>query len=917
MNRFPRAAGPTARNRLTVRLMGAALESLERRLLFNSYVVTTTADGGAGSLRQAILDANALPGGDLVSFAIPGGGVHTIAPATPLPELTDPVTIDGATQPGYHGMPLIELDGAAAGLDADGLTLDTGQTIIAGLAINRFSADGLLLQSGSFDILRANFIGTDPAGTMAEGNGGSGIVVRGPSATIGGASPADRNVISGNRMSGVVLAAAGPRVWNNYIGTNSAGDTPLGNHGEGIDVNGTGNTSPISLGVTILNNSMPIGAGNLISGNGSSGILVASSASQVTIAGNRIGTDAAGTAAVPNGSSADAPYHDGITSLDPNLLVGGNMQQTRNLISGNRGAGIHLDAPSDGETRITGNYIGPNAAGNAALGNQGDGILAASAVFRLGDLDAPHGNLISGNGHDGILVTGNPTFDFIDILHNLIGTDATGASAIGNGGNGIELVEAARVTIGEVGGFNGSNVISGNAGDGILVRATSQPTRFDNAIRGNFIGTDRTGMLRLGNGRNGIELLTSGTVVGGEGTFNSRSYVPSNIISANAGSGIRIGRGDLPLASNNTIQGNYIGLDAAGDYKPDLGNDGDGITLVNAAHTLVGDFQTFTRRGNAIAWNGGNGITVSGGATAVDNQFTSNTIYFNDKLGIDLNEDGVTPNDPGDADTGPNQLQNFPVITSVLQGTRRAVVTYTLNAMPNTTYRVDFFASVRHDPSGFGEGQQFVGNDTVQTGRDGTVTRTKIFTSQTNFAGIFTATATDPAGNTSEFSAAVSAQPLPPLTVTAAAYDPSGNLPAIRVTFSNDVTVDPASLQIINLTPPAPPKARSIQYDPTTHTATYRPGAFPDGHFRATIVSDDVRDIWGQNLNDGKDYVFDFYVAAGDLNLDGMVNFEDLLALSRSYRQAGGFTQGDLDHNGKVDFADLLLLVQHYGNSVR
>src|SRR5262249_43981380 len=162
--------------------------------------VTNTNNNGGGSLRQAIASANGAAGADTINFNIPGGGVHTIIPTTPLPAITGPVTIDGTTQPGYAGTPLIEIQGpaggAAAGLDLQGGS--SGSTI-RGLVINSFtSGNAIRIQSSNNDVIAGNYLGTNAAGTAALGNQVGVYIQIGTNDRIGGTVAADRNVISGN-----------------------------------------------------------------------------------------------------------------------------------------------------------------------------------------------------------------------------------------------------------------------------------------------------------------------------------------------------------------------------------------------------------------------------------------------------------------------------------------------------------------------------------------------------------------------------------------------------------------------------------------------------------------------------------------------------------------------------------------------
>ena len=219
-------------------LLGGVPDSLmDSALVISSFTVTTTDDSGAGSLRQAILDANANPGADTILFDV-GTGPITISPATPLPAITDPVEIDGTSQPGYAGIPLIELNGAAAGSGAAGLILSAGNSSVRGLAINRFSGDGILVQGSGGNVIAACALGTNPDGTIAEGNNGDGVKVDDVGDNvIGGTVTSDRNVISGNTAHGVEIGgvlATGNRVLGNVIGTTRDGEASVGNRFFGV-----------------------------------------------------------------------------------------------------------------------------------------------------------------------------------------------------------------------------------------------------------------------------------------------------------------------------------------------------------------------------------------------------------------------------------------------------------------------------------------------------------------------------------------------------------------------------------------------------------------------------------------------------------------------------------------------------------
>ena len=247
-----------------------------------TFAVTNTNDSGTGSLRQAILDANASSGTfDTIVFNIPGAGPFTIAPTTQLPIITDRVTIDGTSQPGYSGAPLIELDGTSAGANSNGLWLGADGSLIRGLVINRFGTSGMegsdggggiLIQSAN-NIIEGNYIGTDATGTVARPNRSDGVLIDHGGNRIGGTLPSSRNVISGNGRIGVWIDGRGRpgdipssnRLEGNYIGTDVTGTLDLGNVLDGVNIisganNTVGGTDPA--------------AANIISGNGRHGVVI-------------------------------------------------------------------------------------------------------------------------------------------------------------------------------------------------------------------------------------------------------------------------------------------------------------------------------------------------------------------------------------------------------------------------------------------------------------------------------------------------------------------------------------------------------------------------------------------------------------------------------------------------------------------
>ena len=360
-------------------------------------------DGGVCTLRAAIQEANALLGADFIVFNIAGTGVQTIAPFSPLPEITAPLSIDGFSQPGaspntnpttqgLNAVLLIELSGQNAGAGADGIRITGGSSVVRGLVINRFSDDGIAVNDGDQNTVIGNYIGTDPTGMFDLGNDGDGftvdstiITILSAANTIGGTLPADRNLISGNQENGVnIFFSSGNRVQGNIVGLAADGATDLGNNETGVILNFGSNNI---VGGAVLE------ARNIVSGNRTNGITLQAGGGSHTVQGNHIGTDATGTLDVGNG-------FDGISfNVRANDLIGGANPGEGNLISGNDSDGISVG--NSNTLQILGNLIGTQADGVTPLGNGAHGVFffATGATTTIG-VTAP--NTIAFNGGDGV-----------------------------------------------------------------------------------------------------------------------------------------------------------------------------------------------------------------------------------------------------------------------------------------------------------------------------------------------------------------------------------------------------------------------------------------------------------------------------------------------------------------------------------
>jgi hypothetical protein len=362
-----------------------------------TFVVTNTNDDGAGSLRQAILDANANAGADIINFNIPGAGVHTISLLGSLPALTDPVTIDGYSQPGAsqnslavgdNAVLLIELNGTHAGPDAIGLVIFHGTTTIRGLIINGFNGPAINAENFSGNHIEGNFIGTNASGTAAVPNH-DGIRFNVGSHTIGGTSPAARNVISGNTANGILLDS-GPQVnvQGNYIGTNAAGTGGVPNGANGILMNFSNNDT---IGGTAA------GAGNLIAFNGGSGVFVGSNSTvfSSSILSNSIhsngglGIDLEPVGVTPNdGCDADTgpnnlenfPVLTAATNDGTNTTIQGTLNSTANKQ-------FHIQFFANAACDASGNGEGQNLVGETNVTTDG----SCNATFQF---VAPSANVI-------------------------------------------------------------------------------------------------------------------------------------------------------------------------------------------------------------------------------------------------------------------------------------------------------------------------------------------------------------------------------------------------------------------------------------------------------------------------------------------------------------------------------------------
>lgn len=403
---------------------------------------------------------------------------------------------------------------------------------------------------------------------------------------------------------------------------------------------------------------------------------------------------------------------------------------------------------------IEGNFIGTNAAGDAAgPGNGLGGVSVCSRFNTIGGTTLAARNLISGNGNAGIMIgstSWQPQGNRIE--GNLIGTNADGTDDVANS-NGVYISDFAGGNI--VGGTTAAsrNLISGNLGDGVQLPTGTFNTTPGDIIQGNFIGTDVTGAAGLPNGGNGISIGGTNNNI----TIGGSAAGAGNVISANKGNGI------VMDSTGNTVQGNLIGLGADGTGSLGNGNlsfnSGSGV-FVNASNNTIGG--TAAAAGNSIAHNVSTGVIIAQ-PNNDGNSILGNSIFSNGRLGIDLWPGSVNSNDNDDIDnTEANNGQNYPGITSASVSGGNATISGTLNSNPNSSFRLEFFAneSCNANVTGFpaeqffGEGRTFIGSTSVNTDASGDasfgpLSLGPVPTGQT----VFTATTTNTTTNdTSEFS---------------------------------------------------------------------------------------------------------------------------------------------------------------------
>lgn len=409
-----RNSGRTAR-----RCGGPRLEVVERRVLLSSFTVSSTADDGPGSLRQAILQANADVGQapSLIQFAIPGIGLQTINLLSPLATITRPVQIDARSQPGYISTPLIQIDGSNSKPTLwNGIVLSGGNSVIAGLAVTGFTGSGILITGPGGDYVQSNYVGLLPGATAASPNGVGVQILGSANNTVGGQGSLG-NVISGNSGVGVMVSviqagdSTGNLVTGNRIGTNGAATAMVPNGQDGVRFSGIGSGQITE---------------NVVSGNTGNGIALLNNSTSTLIIGNVVGLTADGRSILGNSSNGV------LLDASPSNVIGGADQADANQISGNGGCGILARTGSSGLI-IHGNQIGTDASSTLKLGNQSAGVAVAASDVQIGGSGGGNTIAYNGTGVTGAGVQLIGTARKVTILSNLIYGNAGLGIDFGNG----------------------------------------------------------------------------------------------------------------------------------------------------------------------------------------------------------------------------------------------------------------------------------------------------------------------------------------------------------------------------------------------------------------------------------------------------------------------------------------------------
>lgn len=595
----------TAHALARITILGSTTELGGVSFGFNFTTVVNTNDSGQGSLRQALINANTLAGDSSLTVVGRAPGIEHIVFMIP----------DGTAAPGLRS----SLDS----FTTPGGTVDVA-TIRLATTLPSITAPLVLDARTQPGYPGRPVVALD--GSAIVGTSSSSVLVIGGT----GASRFAGFIVHSTPGRGLTMLSTGNTIAGNWIGLGPTG-AAAANGNVGVLVSGTTARNNTIGGTTVADR-------NVISGNASFGVRIQAGATGTTVLGNFVGTDPTGTVALPN------VHGIGISgSATANNTIGGTSASARNLVAGNSNLGIVLESTTSGNT-IQGNWVGLDVSGAAAISAQTNGIQVQTGATGnvIGGTTAGAGNVVSGNNGTGISLNG---VSANTVVGNLVGLDATGANAIPNGVDGINLANSS--TGNTVGGTTAAarNVASGNGRYGIYLA-----NAVNNQVSGNYVGLNSAGTGAVPNGATGIYLAfaTTGNTIGGAAPG------AGNVVSGNTNSGIGLG------APSNTASGNIIGLDASGTAA--VPNGSYGITIAAAATNSVVGGPTAAER-NIVSGNASQGINVDG---------TSGSLIQGNWVGLNLagtaaianGSDGVNFNSQG----GTNRLIGNVISGNALRG---------------------------------------------------------------------------------------------------------------------------------------------------------------------------------------------------------------------------------------------------------
>ena len=652
LTRSSRSSTPSTRR--AARRRRLTVETLEGRELLATFAVSSAADSGGGSLRQAIINSDSTPATpaspNIITFH-DLANVAQIQLQSALPVISQPVIIDGTTEGSYNGThPFVQLIGNYAGGSALGLDITASGTQVKALAIDGFNSGGVLIDNASNVVLNQDYVGINPANNATgddvngnaiyEGNGVYGVTIQSENGGTATGNVLSNDIVSANTYNGIILSGTGTTknlVSGTIIGSDNTGAAVVDDPGNAL---GNGQRGGGGSGVVINQGASyntvggtTAAARDVILGNKSYGVYITDGNTvHNAVEGDVIGTDITGLHAV---DGVGASYGNGaggvaiVFGASYNVVSG--TATAPEVISANAGDGVLISGQA-ASNQISGVFIGTDITGENALPNAGDGVAVTSAASgNFIGLGGSRPNVISGNTGNGVSLTGFNT-DQNFVWNSLIGIDASGTTSLGNGQDGVLVSGQASTNMIGYATSGDNNVISGNHTWGVYI--TDAGTN-GNTVANNFIGTNVTGTYPVPNTDNGVDIVFGAQ----NNTVGGTTAAARNVISGNLHEGVLIG---FAGTANNVVEGNFIGTDATGKnfLASEQQLDGVYVGLGAGSNTIggqnpVGAFNTAAW--NVISGNSANGILVTDSGT-------TGTVISGNFIGTDVTGTVALPN---------------------------------------------------------------------------------------------------------------------------------------------------------------------------------------------------------------------------------------------------------------------------------